>query len=183
VYGHVEEALEPEPNRYVFPRYLELVYSESDFIHQIIILAKKNCPLVAIIVPDYEVIYRWAKERQLQHPYNPESIYRSPEVLTAIRSDLNHIAGRTNLQPHEKISAIHLEQYEIPELLILQRQLLAEKYEATIARLFDFAHNDNLISEPLEVTGLVVFDLREHMSVVLGSILALYVGSVIYWFL
>eukprot|EP01125_Pyxidicula_operculata_P017646 TRINITY_DN6205_c0_g2_i4.p1 TRINITY_DN6205_c0_g2~~TRINITY_DN6205_c0_g2_i4.p1 ORF type:complete len:1015 (-),score=105.94 TRINITY_DN6205_c0_g2_i4:52-3096(-) len=92
VYGHVLEVLQPKPGKFVFPRHLEYQFSDSDFVHQIIILGKEHKPLVGIVVPDYEVVYRWAKQHRVKESYNPDSIYQNPDVIKAILDDLKTIA-------------------------------------------------------------------------------------------
>jgi long-subunit acyl-CoA synthetase (AMP-forming) len=75
ILGHKEEVLEPVYGEYIlYPfssfswalpltsnsaRHLEFTYSQSSFVHQIFICSKPYHSLVAVIVPDYEVIYYW----------------------------------------------------------------------------------------------------------------------------
>jgi long-chain acyl-CoA synthetase len=66
IFGHKEEVLEPKEGKYAFARFLEFVYSRSEFVHQIFIYGKRLHPLVAIIVPDYEAVVKWAKDHRLK---------------------------------------------------------------------------------------------------------------------
>lgn len=91
--------------------------------------------MVAIVVPDYEVVYRWAKREKLKVLYSPENLYSSVELKKALLQDLHAIAKRHNLQDIKTITNIHIENCIIPEVLLLQRQLLHQKYEHILEQL------------------------------------------------
>ena len=50
-------------------KYLEYLYLESSFVQQIYVTCLKFRPLVAIIIPDMEVLYWWAKEHNIYHDF------------------------------------------------------------------------------------------------------------------
>eukprot|EP01127_Copromyxa_protea_P011900 TRINITY_DN3049_c0_g1_i1.p1 TRINITY_DN3049_c0_g1~~TRINITY_DN3049_c0_g1_i1.p1 ORF type:complete len:1069 (+),score=113.97 TRINITY_DN3049_c0_g1_i1:26-3208(+) len=135
VLGHKGEMLLVE-NGKVFPRELEYIYIESDFIQQIVIYARKGQPLVAIVTPDYEYTYRWAKKRKVQSSYKKKDLYQNEELRKAIMMDLDKIAKRKRLEDYQKIRCISLQESLIPELLLLQRNSISNEYGSVIDSLY-----------------------------------------------
>uniref|UniRef100_A0A6B2KYP8 AMP-dependent synthetase/ligase domain-containing protein n=1 Tax=Arcella intermedia TaxID=1963864 RepID=A0A6B2KYP8_9EUKA len=145
VYGHTRDTLEPVPGKIVFLTHLEAVYAESDFVHQIIILGRPKEPLVAVVVPDYELLYRYVIKSKLKVSLDPEQMYHSREVISVIGKDLRRIAQRNKLEDHEEIKMIYLSQTPLPAILLLQRSYLTNKFAAIIDDMYAELKNNKKI--------------------------------------
>ncbi len=75
-------------------KYLEYLYLESYFVQQIFVTCLPFRPLVAVVVPDHEVLCWWAKENNLQHDFRPETLCRDPRVREAVLKDLEAVADQ-----------------------------------------------------------------------------------------
>ena len=82
-------------------KYLEYLYLESYFVQQIFVTCLPFRPLVAVVVPDHEVLCWWAKENNLQHDFRPETLCRDPRVREAVLKDLEAVADQ-----HKSVRAL-----------------------------------------------------------------------------
>jgi long-subunit acyl-CoA synthetase (AMP-forming) len=64
VLGHMRGLVEPYKGHLVFNQYLENVYKESTFVHQIFVTCRQYRPLVAVVVLDPERAFHWRKAQQ-----------------------------------------------------------------------------------------------------------------------
>lgn len=139
---------------------------ESYFVQQIFVTCLPFRPLVAVIVPDHEVLCWWAKENNLQHDFRPETLCRDPRVREAVLKDLEAVADQHKnvrlsslllLLPHhhhhhrhnlqlsawEYVKAVHLEpsffnveNQCITPTFTLRRQYLRERFEEQIIEMY-----------------------------------------------
>jgi long-chain acyl-CoA synthetase len=108
VLGQQRGILEPMKGHFVFNKYLENVYIESVFIQQIYITCKRYRRLVAIVVPDPEAVFIFARQKHIPHEYHLPSLCASPLVRNRILSDFNAIADEHHLRTFEYIAGIHI---------------------------------------------------------------------------
>jgi hypothetical protein len=90
-------------------KYLEYLYLESYFVQQIFVTCLPFRPLVAVVVPDHEVLCWWAKENNLQHDFRPETLCRDPRVREAVLKDLEAVADQhKNVRPRPRARRVAL---------------------------------------------------------------------------
>jgi len=80
--------------------------------------------LVAIVVPDQEVFFKWAKENNIAHDFRVCSLCHDERVRKAVLTDLAAIADQARLPAWEYIKAIHLE----PALFSLRNQCITPTF-------------------------------------------------------
>uniref|UniRef100_A0A6B2KWX2 sphingomyelin phosphodiesterase n=1 Tax=Arcella intermedia TaxID=1963864 RepID=A0A6B2KWX2_9EUKA len=166
VFGHLEEVLEPEAGKYVFPRQTEFAYSDSDFVHQIILVCLPKKPLLAVVVPDFEVVHRWAKENKEYILHDPKVIYKSKQLIQAICEDLQQIAQAKGLQEHQEVKAVYLEKEEIPEMMVLQRATLLKRYEKIMLEMYNALRisNEEYVTRPTRSKSITIVQNAEWES-------------------
>src|SRR5690606_29933303 len=80
------------------------------FVSQIFVTCMRFRPLVAIVVPDSEVLFWWANENHIEHNFDVDSLCANPLVQKAVLKDLQLVADmHGKLRAFEYIQAIHLE--------------------------------------------------------------------------
>jgi len=106
-------------------------------------------PLIAIVIPDYEVVYRWARKHIPDvRSFSPEFLYKNDDLKRAILDDLNLIASIHKLPPHTHVHRVHLENQLIPETLLLQRFLISKKFGKAIENLYREGDQNGLDASP-----------------------------------
>ena len=129
---------------YVAPEFVEGVLTTSRFVAQSFVHGDSmHSVLVAVIVPDPDVLLAWAKENELSDADNLEVLCTKEKVIKTIEEDLKEVAKTGGLKGFEIPKAIHLE----PELFTLEngaltptykmkRPVLAKRYADDIKRLY-----------------------------------------------
>ncbi|KAL6079084.1 Long-chain-fatty-acid--CoA ligase 6, variant 2 [Balamuthia mandrillaris] len=115
ILGHEQGVLEPVKGQIVFNKYLENLYLESTFVQQIWVTCKRYRPLVAIIVPDFELLFWWAKENNIQHDFRISTLCEDPRLKSAVLKDLRAVADSHTNVPFA-LSFSHLSASLLPSL-------------------------------------------------------------------
>ncbi|KAG8184594.1 hypothetical protein JTE90_005208 [Oedothorax gibbosus] len=104
---------------YIAPEKIENIYMASQYVAQIFVHGEslQSC-LVAVIVPDKEVLMSWCAENDLIGSW--ESICKNKEVKQVILSDLTKAGKKAGLKSFEQVKDIHLH----PELFTVDNGLL-----------------------------------------------------------
>jgi len=93
---------------YVAPEYLETVYTRSTFVAQCFIYGDSLQPfLIAIVIPDEEVLKTWAKKNSVEGDL--KDLIKNPQVKKVILEDMIHVAKEAKLNGFEVIKNIHLD--------------------------------------------------------------------------
>merc|ERR1712207_51645 len=84
---------------YIRPEYIENVYKMSPYIANVFVYGDSNTTfLVAVIVPDFEVIEDWAKQNGLSKiSTDYKALCRNPKLINLIRIDMQRVAKKEEL--------------------------------------------------------------------------------------
>merc|ERR1719233_1140156 len=110
---------------YVAPEKIENVYAVSSFIAQAFVYGDSLKPsLVAIIVPDEEVVIPWVKSQGIAVSSLREAC-KQPSLKTVIEEDMKKLARERGLYGFEQAKAIYLHD----ELFTLESGLLTPTFK------------------------------------------------------
>eukprot|EP00197_Chlamydomonas_leiostraca_P002909 CAMPEP_0202857292 /NCGR_PEP_ID=MMETSP1391-20130828/295_1 /ASSEMBLY_ACC=CAM_ASM_000867 /TAXON_ID=1034604 /ORGANISM="Chlamydomonas leiostraca, Strain SAG 11-49" /LENGTH=690 /DNA_ID=CAMNT_0049536077 /DNA_START=146 /DNA_END=2218 /DNA_ORIENTATION=- len=109
---------------YIAPEKIENVYQRSPLVAQVFVYGDSlRAHLVAVVVPDAEVLIPWAKERGLGGDL--ATLCASPHVREAVVKSMQEEARVAQLRGFEQVSAIHLH----PELFTVDNELLTPTFK------------------------------------------------------
>ncbi len=124
----------------IAPQRIETMVGKDHFIDQLAIIGDKQKFISAIIVPAFENLADFAKQRQLQFR-NHEELIKLPEVVELYNKRIREHSK--NLAPFEKIKRFTLvarqfsqQAGEITPTLKVKRKVVAEKYRQLIERMY-----------------------------------------------
>ncbi|RWS27646.1 Long-chain-fatty-acid--CoA ligase 6-like protein [Leptotrombidium deliense] len=92
---------------YISPEKVENIYSKSDYVSQIFVYGEslKSC-LVAVIVPENDSLFFWARENQVKATYT--DLCREDRVQKLILDDIVSIGKKEGLRSFEQVKNIYL---------------------------------------------------------------------------
>lgn len=132
------ENVEPEP--------IETRLLQSEFIDQVMVVGQDQRFLGALIVPNFELLDRFAASRQLDF-LDREELLEHQVVREYVHEIIQHLVNqRTGFKAFERVYRFALlpqafvPQIEVTASLKLKRNVIAERHAAVIARLY--AHGD-----------------------------------------
>jgi len=124
----------------VAPQHIESVIGKDHYIDQLAVVGDKRKFISAIVVPAFESLLEFAKERKLAFQDHDELI-RLPEVVELYRKRIKEQS--LPLAPFEKVKRFTLvaKQFsmqagEITPTLKIRRKVVAEKYRELIERMY-----------------------------------------------
>lgn len=118
---------------YIAPEKIENVYIRSAPVAQLFVHGDSlQASLVAIVVPDPEVLPAFAQTLGVQGPL--ETLCKSPEVKKAILSDMIKLGREAGLKSFEQVKNLHLH----PELFTIENGLLTPTLKAKRTELKSF---------------------------------------------
>jgi long-chain acyl-CoA synthetase len=130
---------------YVASEYLEGIFIRSPYVAQIFVYGDSlNSFLVAVVVPDFEVVSPMAKEMGIPNADDNVALCQNKKIEQIILKSMNEIGKEANLHGFEFPKAITLEPSQFSEdnnLLTptfkLRRPNLKEHYQQTIAQMYE----------------------------------------------
>lgn len=128
------ENIEPEP--------IEQKLLQSDFIEQVMVVGQDQKYLGALIVPNFELLEQFARERQISY-LDREELLDNSQILEYVREVVQHLINpRTGFKAFERIFQFRLlpQSFEVgvelSQKLSVKRNVVAQKYAGEIAELF-----------------------------------------------
>jgi len=126
----------------VAPQPIENRLKESPYISQIVLLGDRESTVTALIVPAFERVKDWAKERGLSVNTEDNSVLaRHPEVNRLLRDEIQRLS--TDLADFERIHRFSLldheftvENGEMTPTLKIRRRVVMEKYKDVIEAMY-----------------------------------------------
>jgi len=129
------ENIEPEP--------IERKLSQSEFIDQVMVVGQDQKNLGALIVPQFEVIEKLARERGITY-LDKEELLDNSQIIEAIHENVQHLVNpRTGFKNFERIFRFKLLPkpfqvgVELTQKLSIKRNVVAQMYAKEIASLFN----------------------------------------------
>jgi len=94
---------------YIAPEKLENIFVQSQWVAQNFGHGDslKSC-LVGVVVPDFEILQPWAKEKGHKHADNPKELCKDPEIAKMILDDMNKKGKENKIRGFEILAAITL---------------------------------------------------------------------------
>ncbi|MGN8226819.1 AMP-dependent synthetase/ligase [Gracilimonas sp. BCB1] len=124
----------------IYPGPIEDLFKTSKWIDQIVVVGEAQNYMAAIIVPDYEVVGKFAREQGLKFSNNEELI-ELDEVKDVFKKEMRSFSK--DLASHEKIRDFRLvsneftvETGEITPTLKVKRRVISDKYSHLIEDIF-----------------------------------------------
>jgi long-chain acyl-CoA synthetase len=128
------ENIEPEP--------IEQRLLQSDFIDQVMVVGQDQKYLGALIVPNFELLEQFARERQISY-MDREELLDNAQIVEYVHEVVQHLVNpRTGFKAFERVFKFRLLPkafevgVELTQKLSVKRNVVARLYAAQITRLF-----------------------------------------------
>ncbi len=138
--GRVKEIFKTSMGKYISPQLIENKFKESPFIDQIIVIGENQKFAAALIVPDFEFLRSWCKEKEVPFTTN-EDIIHCPEVKERFKKEVKfynkHFGDTEKIKKFELLDhEWTIETGEITANLKLKRSHIQKKYTDIIDRIY-----------------------------------------------
>jgi long-chain acyl-CoA synthetase len=134
------ENIEPEP--------IEQKLLQSEFIDQIMVVGQDQKYLAALIVPNFDLLEKFARERRITY-LDKEELLDNSQILEVVHEVIQHLVNpRTGFKSFERVFRFKLLPkafqvgVEMTQKLTLKRNIVAERYQQQIAELFNQKDSD-----------------------------------------
>lgn len=134
------ENIEPEP--------IEQKLLQSEFIDQVMVVGQDQKYLGALIVPNFDLLEKFARERRITY-LDKEELLDNSQIMEVVHEVIQHLVNpRTGFKSFERVFKFRLLPkafqvgVELTQKLSLRRNVAAELYKEEIAALFDGKESD-----------------------------------------
>jgi long-chain acyl-CoA synthetase len=135
-----KELFKTSGGKYVAPQPIENKCKESPFIEQIMVVGADKKFVGALIVPSFETLQDWMREKGLQFTTNEDVVHHPrvlelyKEIIESFNSFFNHVEQikKFELLPREWT----IDSGEMTPKLSLKRKVVMEKYKEAIERIY-----------------------------------------------
>jgi long-chain acyl-CoA synthetase len=142
-----KEMFKTSGGKYVSPQLIENALKESVFIEQVMVIGEgRNFP-GALVVPDFVVLQKWAKENGIRYTNN-EDLCKSTQVNTQFKREIDEICSR--FAKWEQVKEFRLlpnlfsiEAGEITPTLKLKRKGILANYHTLVEDIYRHSHHDD----------------------------------------
>jgi len=140
VTGRLKSLFKTAMGKYVNPEVVEAKFSESPFVGNILVVGENQKFAAALVVPDFENLTIWAKDRKISFENNTELI-ENKEVINLFREEVKKL--NAHFGDYEQIKKIKLISDEwttdnfLSQTLKTKRKLLMQHYSKEIEKLFE----------------------------------------------
>ena len=124
----------------IYPGPIEDMFKTSEWIDQMVVVGEAQNFMAGLIVPDFEVLAKYAKDNGLDYKDN-EVLISHPEIVEIFKKEIRTFSK--DLASHEKIRDFRLlpneftvETGEITPTMKVKRRVIAEKYADQISSIF-----------------------------------------------
>lgn len=124
----------------IYPGPIEDMFKSSKWIDQVVVVGEAQNYMAALIVPDFDAIMKYAKDKGIETEAIEELIEHE-EIITLYKKEMREFSKE--LASHEKIRDFRIlaneftvETGEITPTMKVKRRIIAEKYADQIADIF-----------------------------------------------
>jgi long-chain acyl-CoA synthetase len=124
----------------VAPQPIESKLKASPYMAQVVLFGDREPQVVALVVPDFEHLKRWAKEQGIEER-DPEKLIALPQVKKLYRAEFERLT--TDLADFEKVRRFTLlqrdftqERDEVTPSLKIKRRVVRDHYAAEIQAMY-----------------------------------------------
>lgn len=140
--GRAKETIVLRGGENVEPVPIEACLQSSEFISQCMVIGQDQKNLGAIIVPDFEILRKWAKDRNIRYS-SIEDLLKNRKVIELFRTEIKSLNNsKSGFKSFEQISPFLLVEKmfevgdELTNLQKLRRSVILEKYREKIQSLY-----------------------------------------------
>lgn len=139
IIGRIKDTIVLRGGENVEPQPLEDKLKESPYVNMVIVVGQDKPRLGALIVPDFEALKEYAREKQLNFK-DEQDLIKKKEVFSLFQNEQRRLVSKEHgFQPFETVMGIALlpdefsqEKGEMTESLKLRRFIIHEKYHKEI---------------------------------------------------
>ena len=136
----LKEMFKTSGGKYVAPQPIENKMKESNFIEQIMIIGENRKFTSALVVPNYEFLDKWAKEKGIEFT-TQEDLSTHPEVFSRIWEDIQLYNKQfSKIEQVKKIILMHptwtIDTDELTPTMKLKRKVIIKKYYDKIEEIY-----------------------------------------------
>ena len=139
--GRKKEIFKTSYGKYVAPQYIESRFRESLLISHIMIIGEGRKYIGALILPNFELLYKWIKSIYKTKGFNKEELINLPQIQNLLKIEINQI--NKSLSNFEQIRNHHyicddwsVSTGEFSHNLKLKRSFIQKKYKHQINHIF-----------------------------------------------
>lgn len=129
--GRIKEQYKLENGKYVVPSPIEEQLQLSGFVSQVMVYGEQRPHNVAVVVPDFEYLDKWAKEQNLGTA-DLDALLENPQVVELFKTEINR--AQSSIKHYERVRDFVLANEEFtpengmltPSLKIKRRAVMAK---------------------------------------------------------
>ncbi len=134
--------------KYVAPQQVENIMKESMFIEQLMVIGENQKLTAALIVPDFEYLYKWCFLHKVTYRDNDDLIHK-PKVIARYQKEVDKYNKKLGHTEQIKLFRLISENWtpetgELAPTLKLKRKVIEEKYKQLIDEIYPKENNDTL---------------------------------------
>ena len=136
-----KEIFKTSGGKYIAPQVMENKFKESRFIEQIMVIGESQKMPAAFVVPAYEFVMKWAKEKGIALNSNQELI-ENPRVIARIQDEIEkYNASFGNWEQIKKFELLPaeftVESGELTPTLKFKRKIIMANYTAVFDKIYN----------------------------------------------
>ncbi len=139
IIGRIKDTIVLRGGENIEPQPLEDKLKESPYVNMVILVGQDKPRLGALIVPDFEALKEYAREKHITYQ-DEQDLIKKKEILSLFQQEQRRLISKEHgFQPYETVMGIALlpeefsqEKGEMTESLKLKRFVIHEKYQKEI---------------------------------------------------
>ena len=140
IVGRKKDLLITAGGKNIAPSHIEHKLMQSDFISQIVVVGDRERYLAALIVPDRDVVFKWAKENNITIDFT-KPLQESNELIQQLEKEIYKFSAElANYESVKKFALLDheltIDSGELTPTLKVKRKFVMEKYADKIKELF-----------------------------------------------
>ena len=140
IVGRKKDLLITAGGKNIAPSHIEHKLMQSDFISQIVVVGDRERYLAALIVPDRDVVFKWAKENNITIDFT-KPLQASSELIQQLEKEIYkfsvELAGYESVKKFALLDhELTIDSGELTPTLKVKRKFVMEKYADKIKELF-----------------------------------------------
>ncbi|MFZ4085337.1 MAG: AMP-dependent synthetase/ligase [Vampirovibrionia bacterium] len=140
IVGRKKDLLITAGGKNIAPSHIEHKLMQSDFISQIVVVGDRERYLAALIVPDRDVVFKWAKENNITVDFT-KPLQDSNELIKQLEKEIYkfsvELAGYESVKKFALLDhELTIDSGELTPTLKVKRKFVMEKYSDKIKELF-----------------------------------------------
>lgn len=140
IVGRKKDLLITGGGKNIAPSHIEHKLMQSDFINQIVVVGDRERYLAALIVPDRDMVFKWAKENNITIDFT-KPLQDSNELIQQLEKEIYKFSAElANYESVKKFALLDheltIDSGELTPTLKVKRKFVMEKYADKIRELF-----------------------------------------------